>query len=217
MTDTLHARGAAIGTIVSEATIAACGGWSALLVAGQLLSIVDVSGRQVVGCLLYSADDPAERYSAPDTITGQGRITLGRGTVLRSNEYRPLMTIVADEWERHDTLGGACSPEANALRYGEQTRHHHTCVENFLLEGARWGLGARDLGANVNFFMDVPIDPDGGLDILEGVSEPGAMVTLRADRDVIVLLSACPQVSNPCNGFDPTPVRVVIGEPLTLD
>jgi urea carboxylase-associated protein 1 len=163
-----------------------------------------------VDCLLYNADDTAERYSAPDTVAAQGGIFLTTGSVLRSCEGRPLMTVVEDEVGRHDTVGGACSRESNTLRYGHHTKHQHACVENFLAEGSRWGLGKRDLVSNINWYMNVPVDPDGSLGIVDGLSAPGLRVSLRAERDVLVLVSNCPQINNPCNGFDPTPVRMVV-------
>jgi len=184
--------------------------WSGIVPAGHSLSIEDLEGNQAVDCLLYNAADTAERYSAPDTLVGQGSIFLTTGSVLRTSEGRPLMTIVADDVGRHDTIGGACSKESNTLRYGHHTHHQHACVENFLAEGARWGLGKRDLVSNINWFMNVPVEADGTLGIVDGLSAPGYAVTMRAEIDTLVLISNCPQVNNPCNGFDPTPVRVTI-------
>ena len=133
--------------------------------------------------------------------------------MLRDDEHGPLMTVVADEVGRHDTLGGACSKESNTLRYGQHTRAQHACVENFLAEGARYGLGKRDLVSNINWFMNVPVDPDGALGIVDGISAPGKRVALRAELDTLVLVSNCPQINNPCNGFDPTPVRMIVTAP----
>jgi urea carboxylase-associated protein 1 len=198
------------GEAVLDELVPARAPWSAVLAAGDLLSIVDLGGNQAVDCLLYSADDHAERYSAPDTIAAQGSIFLTTGSVLRSNEGRPLMTVVADEVGRHDTIGGACSKESNSLRYGQHTRHQHACVENFLGEGAKWGLGKRDLVSNINWYMNVPVSDDGILGIVDGISASGLTVTVRAEVDTLVLVSNCPQVNNPCNGFDPTPVRMVV-------
>ena len=178
--------------------------------AGETLSIVDLHGNQAVDCLLYNAEDTAERYSAPDTIVRQRSLFLTTGSVLLSNEGNPLMTVVGDEVGRHDTVGGACSKESNTLRYGHHTRHQHACVENFLREGARWGLSKRDLVSNINWYMNVPVEQDGTLGIVDGISAPGLTVTLRAELDVLVLVSNCPQVNNPCNGFEPTPVRMRI-------
>jgi urea carboxylase-associated protein 1 len=198
------------GTIVLDSTVPARAPWSAVVEAGQLLSIVDLGGNQAVDCLLYNAADTTERYSAPDTVAAQQSIFLSAGSVLRSCEGRAMMSVAADDCGRHDTLGGACSKESNTLRYGHHTRHQHACVENFLREGAKWGLGKRDLVSNINWYMNVPVEPDGTLGIVDGISRAGLTVTLRAEIDVLVLVSNCPQINNPCNGFEPTPIRIVI-------
>jgi urea carboxylase-associated protein 1 len=203
------------GITILDETVAARAPWSAVVKQGQLLSIVDLGGNQAVDCLLYNAADTSERYSAADTVARQGSIFLTTGSILRSCEGRPLMTIVADQCGRHDTVGGACSKESNTLRYGHHTKHQHACVENFLLEGSKWGLDKRDLVSNINWYMNVPIEIDGTLGIVDGISKPGLTVTLRADLDALVLVSNCPQINNPCNGFDPTPVRMVITVPET--
>jgi urea carboxylase-associated protein 1 len=130
--------------------------------------------------------------------------------VLRDGEGGPLLTVVADSVGRHDTVGGACSCESNTVRYGHHTKHQHACVDNFLTALAPYGRGKRDLVSNVNWFMNVPVEPDGALGIVDGLSAPGKYVELQADRDVLVAVSNCPQINNPCNGFDPTPVRVVV-------
>jgi uncharacterized protein len=197
-------------TVVLEETVAARAPWSAVVAAGDVLTIVDLHGNQAVDCLLYAAADTAVRYSAAETIRRQRSIVITTGSVLRADTGAALMTVVADEVGVHDTLGGACSQESNTLRYGEHTREQHACVENFLLEGSRWGLGKRDLVSNINWFMNVPVDPDGALGIVDGLSGPGKRVSLRAEIDTLVLVSNCPQVNNPCNGFDPTPVSMVV-------
>ncbi|MGZ8177172.1 urea amidolyase associated protein UAAP2 [Williamsia sp. SKLECPSW1] len=184
--------------------------WSGIVPAGATLELIDLHGNQAVDTLFYGAHDHGVRYSAQATIAAQRSIFLTTGTVIRDQESRPLMTIVADEVGNHDTLGGACSQESNTLRYGHHTKHQHACVENFLAEGARHGLGKADIVGNVNFFMNVPVDPDGTLGIVDGLSAPGKSVTLRAEVDTLVLISNCPQINNPCNGFDPTAVRVVV-------
>ncbi|OZM81796.1 urea amidolyase associated protein UAAP2 [Pseudonocardia sp. MH-G8] len=199
--------------VILDEHVAARAPWSAVVAAGDVLTIVDLHGNQAVDCLLYAAADTAVRYSAPETIRRQRSIVLTTGSVLRADTGAALMTVVADEVGVHDTLGGACSQESNSLRYGEHTRQQHACVENFLLEGARWGLGKRDLVSNINWFMNVPIDPDGALGIVDGLSAPGKRVALRAEVDTLVLVSNCPQVNNPCNGFDPTPVRMIVTRP----
>ncbi|HWE69037.1 MAG TPA: urea amidolyase associated protein UAAP2 [Acidimicrobiales bacterium] len=200
-------------TVISDDVVAARAPWSAVLPAGSTLEIVDLEGNQAVDCLFYLAADTAERYSAQETMTGQESIFLREGSVLRSDTGRPLLTVVADGVGRHDTIGGACSKESNTLRYGHHTRSQHACVENFLAEGARWGLGKRDLVSNINWYMNVPVEASGTLGIVDGISAPGLSVSLLAHEDVLTLISNCPQVNNPCNGFNPTPIRVVVTTP----
>lgn len=187
--------------------------WTHELLAGQSLRIIDLGGNQAVDCLLYSLADTAERYSAPDTIVAQRNVFLVEGTVLRSNEGRAMATVSATTCARHDTIGGACSRESNTLRYGHHTFHQHACVDNFLDGAGRHGLGKRDLVSNINWFMNVPVGADGTLGIVDGISAPGLFVELRAEMDLLVVISNCPQINNPCNGFDPTPVELVITSP----
>jgi uncharacterized protein len=197
-------------TVLSDDVVAACAPWSAVVRAGQFVQIIDLNGNQAVDTLFYSADDHTVRYSAQATIAAQRNVFLTTGSVLRAADGTPLMTIVADEVGNHDTIAGACSKESNTLRYGHHTVHQHACAENFLAEAARWGMGKRDIVSNVNFFMNVPVEVDGTLGIVDGLSAPGKSLTLKADVDTLVLVSNCPQINNPCNGFDPTPVRIVI-------
>jgi urea carboxylase-associated protein 1 len=193
--------------------VAARAPWSGIVPMGGTLEIVDLHGNQAVDCLFYAAADTAERYSAPDTVARQGSIFLTTGSELRSNLGRTLLTVVADDVGRHDTLGGACSKESNTLRYGHHTKAQHACVENFLSEGARWGLGKRDLVSNINWYMNVPVEEDGTLGIVDGISAAGRSLRLRAEVEVLTLISNCPQINNPCNGFNPTAVRVVVSAP----
>ena len=197
-------------TTLADVEVAARAPWSYVLRAGDSLRIVDLRGNQAVDFLAYAAGDTAERYSAQDTIAAARQVFLTTGSVLRTNRGRPLLTITGDTCGRHDTVGGACSRESNTVRYGHHTAHQHACVENFLLEGARHGLGKRDLVSNVNWFMNVPVEADGALGIVDGISAPGLTVDLRAEMDVIVVVSNCPQINNPCNGFNPTPVRMIV-------
>ncbi|BBX35836.1 hypothetical protein MMAG44476_10674 [Mycolicibacterium mageritense DSM 44476 = CIP 104973] len=196
-------------TIVDE-IVPARAPWSKVVRAGDFLTIIDLHGNQAVDTLFYGADDHTVRYSAPATIAAQGNIFLTTGTVLRDSDGAPMLTIVEDEVGNHDTLGGACSQESNTLRYGHHTKHQHACVENFIGEGARWGLTKADIVSNINFFMNVPVDADGSLGIVDGLSAPGKKLSLRAEVDTLVLVSNCPQINNPCNGFDPTAVRMVV-------
>ena len=198
------------GTVVHDAVVPARAPWLHHIAAGQALRIVDLEGNQAVDFLLYAAADDAERYSAQDTVAAQGNLFLREGTVLRSNEGRPMMTIAATSVDYHDTIGGACSCESNTLRYGHHTKAEHACVENFLEANLSEGRGKRDIVSNINFFMNVPVEEDGSLGIVDGISAPGLTVDLRAEMDVIVVVSNCPQINNPCNGFNPTPVRMIV-------
>ena len=179
---------------------------------GQTLRIVDLEGNQAVDTLFYSAADLSERYSASDTIRYQGALYLTTGSVLRSNLGKPMLRIVADTCGRHDTLGGACSSESNTVRYGQHTKHMHACRDSFLLAAAQSGLdlGKRDLTCNVNFFMNVPVTPAGKLTFEDGISAGGKYVELRAEMDVLCLISNCPQLNNPCNAYNPTPIRLLV-------
>lgn len=198
------------GTIVHDVIVPARAPWLHHVAAGQTLRIVDLEGNQAVDFLLYAAADDAERYSAQDTVAAQGNLFLREGTVLRSNEGRAMMTITATSVDYHDTIGGACSCESNTLRYGHHTKSQHACVENFLEANLLEGRGKRDIVPNINFFMNVPVEDDGSLGIVDGISAPGLSVDLRAEIDVIVVVSNCPQINNPCNGFNPTPVRTLV-------
>jgi len=200
------------GAIVHDEVVAARAPWLHTVKAGQTLRIVDLEGNQAVDFLAYSAADDAERYSAQDTIAAQGNVFLREGSVLLSNEGAPMMTVTATAVAYHDTIGGACSCESNTLRYGHHTKAQHACVENFLTANARHGRGKRDMVSNVNWFMNVPVEADGALGIVDGISAPGLYVDLRAEMDVVVVVSNCPQINNPCNGFNPTPVRMIVSE-----
>ncbi len=195
---------------IADVEVGARAPWSGVVPAGGELAIIDLGGNQAVDCLLYNVDDPDERYCAHTTIAAQGNIFLTTGSVLLSNEGRPMLRVVEDTCGRHDTIGGACSQESNTLRYGFHTKRQHACVENFLLEGSRWGLSKRDIVSNINWYMNVPVEADGTLGIVDGISAPGLLVRCIAEMDTLVLVSNCPQINNPCNGFDPTPVRIVI-------
>lgn len=198
------------GQILHDETVPARAPWTHMVKAGQTLRVIDLEGNQAVDFLIYAAHDDAERYSAQDTIAAQGNIFLRQGARLLSNEGRPLMTITGTNVAYHDTIGGACSCESNTLRYGHHTKSQHSCVDNFLDANVRHGRTKRDMVSNINFFMNVPVEEDGTLGIVDGISAPGLMVDVRAEIDVVVVVSNCPQINNPCNGFNPTPVRMVV-------
>jgi urea carboxylase-associated protein 1 len=186
--------------------------WIHEVMKGQTLRIVDLEGNQAVDTLFYNAHDYADRYSAVDTIQRQGNIYLTAGTQLISSEGNVLGEIVADTCGRHDTLGGACSMESNMVRYAIEKRNMHACRQSFLKAIVSWGNGLekRDVPPNINFFMNVPVTPDGKLTFEDGISDSGKYVEIRAAMDILVLVSNCPQLNNPCNAYNPTPARMLI-------
>jgi len=190
-------------------------GYSRVIARGSVLRIVDLEGNQAVDTLFYNAHDASDRYSAPATIVAQNNLYLTTGTRLISSEGNVLLTIVADTCGRHDTLGGACAAESNQVRYALEKRFMHSCRDSFLLECAvhRPQLGKRDLTSNINFFMNVPVTAQGGLTFADGVSAAGRYVELRAEMDVLLLISNCPQLNNPCNAYNPTPIEVIVFAP----
>jgi hypothetical protein len=192
--------------------VSAGDGWIHEIRKGEIFRIVDLKGNQAVDTLFYSLHDTSERYSATDTITGQRNIYLTTGTTLLSNLRRPMLTIVADTCGRHDTLGGACAAESNQVRYAIEKRYMHACRNTFLARIAdpKWNLSKRDITANINFFMNVPVTPEGKLTFEDGISEPGRYVEMRAEMDVVCVISNCPQLNNPCNAYNPTPIQVMI-------
>ncbi len=181
--------------------------------AGETLRILDLEGNQAADTLFYNANNPSERYSAMDTIREQGNVYLTTGSQLRSNENNVMLTIVADTCGRHDTLGGACATESNTVRYDLEKRCMHACRDSWMLaiaENPQFCLSKRDISHNINFFMNVPVTQEGGLTFEDGISAPGKYVELRAEIDVIVLISNCPQLNNPCNGYNPTPIEYMV-------
>ena len=184
--------------------------WSGIVRRGQTIRIIDSEGQQAVDTLFYKADDFSERYSGQDTLRVQGSAYVGIGTRIISNEGNVMLAVTADSCGRHDTSAGACSCESNTVRFGHDTKYLHACRDNFLLEVTKHGMGKRDIVPNINFFMNVPIEPSGQMTIVDGLSAPGDHVELRAEMDVLCVISNCPQVNNPCNGFNPTPIKVVI-------
>ncbi|MFO7705026.1 MAG: DUF1989 domain-containing protein [Halopseudomonas sp.] len=179
--------------------------------AGQTLRLLDLEGNQAVDTLFYSARNPRERYDVQRTLRRQNSVYLTSGSVLYSNLGNPMLSISADTCGRHDTLGGACAQESNTVRYALNTRYMHSCRDNFLRASLHDGrLNKADISANINFFMNVPVTPEGGLTFEDGISGAGKYVELLAQMDIIVLISNCPQLNNPCNGYNPTPAQILV-------
>lgn len=190
--------------------------WMKTIRRGQIFRIHDIEGNQAADTLFFNAADPEERYSAVHTIRKQSGIYLTTGSELISTRGRKMLTITADTCGRHDTLGGACAAESNTVRYAHEKKHMHSCRDSFLRAIAEWPhhrLAKKNITANINFFMNVPVTPDGKLTFEDGISDAGKYVEMRAEMDVICLISDCPQLNNPCNAYNPTPVEVIIWDP----
>ena len=199
------------GMVISNEVIAARAGWSRTLSRGQVLRLVDLEGKQAVDFLCYNAADGEDRYAAADTMKINANIFIGKGTVLYSVNCNPLFTVIEDTCGFHDTIGGCCSSALNRKRYGRP--EDPNCRANFLRELARHGMGPRDMVANLNFFMYVPVGANGAMAMGPSISKPGDYVDLRAEMDVLAVISNCPQINNPVNDYKPTPVRTIVYQP----
>ncbi|MFG1376336.1 urea amidolyase associated protein UAAP2 [Xanthobacter autotrophicus] len=195
---------------IADYVVPANAPFSCVVKKGESVRIVDLEGQQAVDTLFYRADDFSERYSSQDTLRVQGSAYVSTGTKLISSEGNLMLTVTADTCGRHDTSAGACSCEANTVRFGHQVKYLHACRENFVIEVMKHGMSKRDVVPNINFFMNVPVEPSGELAIVDGISGPGDYVELRAEMDVLLVISNCPQINNPCNGFNPTPIQVLV-------
>jgi uncharacterized protein len=200
-----------------SAKILAGEGWLHEIKRGQVFRILDLEGNQSVDTMFYSAANYADRYSAQDTIRAQRKLYLTTGSRLLSGEGNVLLTIVADTCGRHDTLGGACAAESNSVRYALDKKYMHSCRDTFLHTAihSHHPISKRDIASNINFFMNVPVTPEGKLTFADGVSAPGKYVEMRAEMDVVCLISNCPQLNNPCNAYNPTSVQLLIWSAAT--
>jgi hypothetical protein len=199
------------GEVIHDEVLPARAYWHKRLGKGTVLRIVDLEGCQAVDTLIYDAKDTAIRYNAANTMKLAKCIYLSKGCVLYDDLARPMMTMIGDTVGRHDTLAGNCSREINMVRYGATAPL--SCRDNFIKALGELGMGPRDIPANINFFMNVPVSAEGQVAIVDGISKPGDYVDLRCERDVIVVISNCPQEHNPCSGGKPTPIRLAIWRP----
>jgi urea carboxylase-associated protein 1 len=203
--------GSNVSEILFDSIIAPGSSWSGTVRRGQVLTITDMQGKQGVDFLCYSSENPEERYHAANTIKKACTLKLTTGHILYSDIARPMMTIVEDTCGWNDTVAGCCSVPSNQLLYGAKSSVG--CRENFLKELQKHRLGRRDIVANLNFFCRVPVQEDSALastTFLEAPSKPGDLISLRAEMDVLAVISNCPQINNPCSGGNPSTVKVTI-------
>ena len=203
-------KGTIDGRIIEDTIVPPGSPWGRIVKSGQYLRIVDIEGKQAVDFLCYDAADPSDRYNAPNTMKLGANIFLIKGSVLWSDCARKLMTLVDDTCGKHDTIGGCCSSEMNLLRY--QKTPGRNCRDTFEEALKPFNLTRGDIATNINWFMYVPVASDGKMAIADGISKAGDYVELRAERDVICVVSNCAQVYNPCNGYNPTPIRIITFE-----
>jgi len=205
------------GEILEDSVVPPRAPWSGRLSAGECLRIVDLEGAQAVDFLCFGTHPhrgQVERYHAANTIKVPCRLYLAEGSVLYSQFARPMMSVVADSMGGHDTVFGCCSFDVDRVRYGAVNAE--CCQRNFETEMARHGLGPEHVVANVNWFMSVPVEPDGTARIVESPSRPGEHVDLRAEMDVLCVFSNCPEELNPATGSNgPTPVRAIRWRPAS--
>jgi urea carboxylase-associated protein 2 len=199
--------------------------WSRVLRRGQRLELTDLEGGASVAALFYNADDFSERYNMPDTLKAQHLARLTAGVALFSDMGRVLCSIVADSCGWHDTITGHGTAKHNLAKYGEgsyqrlRNDFHRNTRDNFLVELGKYGLGKKDLVANVNFFVKIAVDDLGGLSYVTGHSQAGSQVVVRADMNTLVVLSNTPHPLDPSPAYAPKPVALVVrgGAPAAAD
>jgi urea carboxylase-associated protein 2 len=188
--------------------------WSHVLKRGTALRITDPEGGANVGALFYNWENPTERYNMPDTLKAQHIARLTRGDVLYSDMGRILCSIVGDTVGWHDPLSGCSNAALVAGKYGEaryqehRNGRHQNAYDGFVIELAKYGLSARDLGAPVNFFSKVVVDEAGAMRFVPGNSRQGMFVELRAEMNVLVLLNTCQHPLDPSPGYAPRRVHL---------
>ncbi len=191
-----------------DVTVPARAPWSGVVRKGETLRLVDLEGQQAVDFICFNADDKTETYDSTVTARLATRPYVQKGDIIYSNLARPMFKVEEDLVGYHDTICGCCSAEINKLRYGVDNTP--SCRANFLHELAKHGLDSRSLVPNINFFMYIPFNADGTFTFKPPLSKPGDYVELVAQMDVLVVISNCPQILNPANNFNPTPIQVQI-------
>jgi uncharacterized protein YcgI (DUF1989 family) len=194
---------------VNEVVVPAKEGRGVLVAKGQLVDVIDIEGQQVGDLVAWLRDKPDEYMSPAHTVSCNASIRLGAGAQVFTNHRNPIFTILRDDVGKHDIIVPCCDPERYARDYGDH--HHRSCLAN--LEQARDLLGVKyDLhGENAwNVFMHNRVTPEGKV-VTDPADHPaGSTITLRAEADAVVLLSACPQDLTPCDAFNPTSMKLVV-------
>jgi urea carboxylase-associated protein 2 len=199
-----------------EETIQPGATWSHVLKRGTAVRLTDTQGGANAGAIFYNFECPTERLNIPDTLKAQHIARLTSGFVLYSDMGRILCSITADTAGWHDPLGGASNAKAVLAKYGPATYqefrndYHKNAHDSFLIELGKWGLGPRDLTANVNFFSRVDVAGDGSLNFAQGKSNPGSYVELRAEMNVLAIINTCQHPLDPNPAYEPKPVQLLV-------
>lgn len=198
------------GEVVWDEVLEAKGHTGFELAKGQSLRMEDVEGQQALDVIFYNAHNKQEKFWAAHTAKLNGTIYITKGHVLYSDLANPMATITEDTVGVNDVICGSCSYALDVLRYGED-RASQGCMDNFEAAIKPYGLGRQDIPMCLNVFLDYPVG-DGGRVAMdrEAPSKAGDYFDVRADMDLIVAISNCPQENNPCTGFKPSPVRLAV-------
>ncbi|MGE4385731.1 MAG: DUF1989 domain-containing protein [Endomicrobiaceae bacterium] len=184
-----------------------------LIKKGEFFRITDVCGEQGVDVFFFDANDEKEHYSAVKTIVGQKNLYITTGTILLSDSSKELLKITATTCGEHDTLGGACSSQSNTVRYAHSKEYMHNCRDTFLNEiSIDERYSKKDIAANINVLTSVPFTPEGKTWFNISPSFKGAYIEFEALTDIMLLISNCPQINNPCTGFNPTEIELAVWE-----
>ncbi len=196
--------------IAWEEVIAPRGGMAFTMRAGQVCRVIDLEGKQVADFICFNLRDYTDKLSPENTQLLNGTLFLRTGHHLFSTKAAPLMTLGTDTCGVHDLISGSCSEYTNAFRYG--VRGTPNCLSNFERALRPYGIGLAEIPYSFNIFMNTPVSADGRTAIQEPASKPGDYLDLRANTDLLVAISNCPQERNPCNGWNPTTLGVVVYE-----
>ncbi len=200
--------------IIFEEHLPGGGLWSWVLHRHTTLRLTDLEGGANVGLMAYNADAPLDRLNLPDTLKAQYTAKLTRGHVLMSDMGRVLLSITADTCGWHDPLGGHSNAALVRAKYGERNYQvarndwYRNAHDNFLVELGKHGLGARDLVANANFFSRLDVDDEGRLTFHTGNSKVGDYLDLRAEMNVLVVITTCQHPLDPNPAYAPKPVKL---------
>jgi hypothetical protein len=202
--------------VLWEETIQPGASWSHVLKRGTALRITDLEGGANVGGMFYNFECLTERYNMPDTLKAQHIARLTTGFVLYSDMGRILLSVIGDTVGWHDPIGGASNRKMVETKYRpssyqqDRNNYHKNGRDSFLVELGKWGLGPRDLVANVNFFSRVDVSDDGTMSFAPGNSKSGDSIDLRAEMNVLVILNTCQHPLDSSPKYEPKAVQVSI-------